>query len=485
MKSRFLLLGSIVAATVVIAGCDENRSGPVRISAVGGIPARINPNLEKLDTASATLLLATAQGLVRFDAAGQIEPALAQSWIVSDDGLRYTFRLDQLDWEDGSRVTAQQVVERLRAAASAGSRNPLKPLLGAIDEIQAMTDDVLEISLVSARPNFLQLLAQPEMAILRNGVGTGPYAMGAARGGVVPLTLRTEDEDAENGPATRNILLRGESAARAIVGFKADQSDLVLGGTAGTLPIVQASNPARLTLRFDPAIGLMGLAFGEGPLASSPQLRRALSMAIDRDGLVAAFNVPDLLGRTTILPSGITELPVPILPDWAARPLPARRAEARQQVEQTMDGDGSLIIQVALPDEPGYRLLFAHLHRDWKAIGVEARRVAETATDADLRLVDRVGRIDLATWYLRQFTCEESIVCDPEADRLLAEAREARTAEQRQSLLAQVERRFTEESVFIPLTNPVRWSLVAPRLTGFTPNTFAIHNLSELIAPPR
>ena len=150
-----------------------------------------------------------------------------------------------------------------------------------------------------------------------------------------------------------------------------------------------------------------------------------------------------------------------------------------------MDGDMPVIIRVALPDEPGYRLLFAHLRRDWKAIGVEARRVAESATDADLRLVDRVGRIDLATWYLRQFTCEASIVCDPEADRLLAEAREVRTAEQRQALLAQVERRFTEESVFIPLTNPVRWSLVAPRLTGFTPNAFAIHNLSELIAPPR
>ena len=95
------------------------------------------PICEPLDPPSAFLIEAVAQGLVRFDAAGEIEPALAQSWIVSDDGLRYTFRLRRAQWADGGRVTAEQVAARLRAALSRASRNPLKPVLGAIDDDRA------------------------------------------------------------------------------------------------------------------------------------------------------------------------------------------------------------------------------------------------------------------------------------------------------------------------------------------------------------
>ena len=42
---------------------------------------------------SRVLLQSTAQGLVRFDASGQIEPGLAERWIVIDNGMSYIFRL--------------------------------------------------------------------------------------------------------------------------------------------------------------------------------------------------------------------------------------------------------------------------------------------------------------------------------------------------------------------------------------------------------
>ena len=170
--SKLLLCAAFLA---VSAGCEDPQTGPIEVSAIGPAPKMVNPNLEPVPPPTALLLQATAQGLVRFDSAGEIEPALAQSWIVSDDGLRYTFRLRRIDWPDGSRVTAGQVSARLRAAVSRASRNPLKPVLGAVTDIVAMTDDVLEISLSGPRPNFLQLLAQPQMGIIHNGSGTGPY----------------------------------------------------------------------------------------------------------------------------------------------------------------------------------------------------------------------------------------------------------------------------------------------------------------------
>ena len=117
--------------------------------------------------ADAVLLQNVAQGLVRFDAGGNIVGGLAERWNVSDDGLSYIFRLASAEWPDGKKITAQQVARLLKRQLAARSRNPLKDSLGAVDDVVAMTDRVIEIQLVAPRPNLLSLLAQPELAILR------------------------------------------------------------------------------------------------------------------------------------------------------------------------------------------------------------------------------------------------------------------------------------------------------------------------------
>src|SRR5688500_5252550 len=127
MAIRHRLLYMLLGPLLLAGGCRESETGPVAVSAIGGRPQLVNPNLKPLDAPGAFLLEAVAQGLVRFDAAGEIEPALAQRWTVSDDGLRYTFRLARTSWPNGGPVTAEQVVARIRAAGSDASRDPLKP----------------------------------------------------------------------------------------------------------------------------------------------------------------------------------------------------------------------------------------------------------------------------------------------------------------------------------------------------------------------
>ena len=467
---------------LVLAACGDSDSGPIAVSAIGGAADLVNPNLEPLDPASAFLLGATAQGLVRFDAQGQVEPALAQSWIVSDDGLRYTFRLARAEWANGGAVTARQVAQRLRAAISRASDNPLKPVLGAIGEIESMTEEVLEITLVQPRPNFLQLLAQPEMAIIRNGAGTGPYrAEGGEDGAILLRPAEAPGEEAEEEQRSDDIILRADPAAMAVVRFREGLADLVIGGTAGDLPIARVTDPPGNALRFDPAAGLLGLAFAtsEGPFGEA-SVRRALSMAIDRAGLVAALEVPELQPRGSILPAGIAELPQPAQPDWASLPLAARQQLAAAAIGAAAEGE-PLAMKVAVPPGPGYRLLFAYLRRDWRAIGVDAQMVAP-GKDADLELVDLVAPANLASWYLRRFACDESEVCSEEADAALAAARAAPTLAERRAQLATADRLLSEAAVFIPLTAPVRWSLVSPRVTGFQPNPFARHSAGRLLA---
>ena len=490
------LTGGCAFLLLLAGGCGREETGPIAVSAIGAPPRLANPNLEPLDPPSAFLLEAVAQGLVRFDAQGQVEPALAQSWIVSDDGTRHTFRIRRTQWTGGGRVTANQVVPRLRAAMARASRNPLRPILGLIASIEPMTDEVLEFTLKAPRPHFVDLLAQPEMAILLNDRGTGPRRAAPGPDGTVLLSLpppEDEDDPEQRGPP---IVLRGERASLAAARFLAGGADLVLGGTAGDLPIVRAAEPPAAALQFDPVAGLFGLAFqrAEGRLAD-PSVRRALSMAIDREGIVAALAVPGLSARASLLPPGLSEVPQPAQPDWAATALVVRREEAAR-ILRTLAPAGApaaadtaeppapaeaLRLRVAMPDGPGYRLVFAHLRRDWRLVGVEAERVPAGA-DADLRFVDAVAPARMAAWYLRSFTCDRSPACAAAADEALALARETQSIVDRRALLAQADGLLRDAAIFVPIAAPVRWSLVSPRMTGFRRNEFARHVPGELIA---
>jgi peptide/nickel transport system substrate-binding protein len=473
------LLAAGLAALLALAGCGGADTGPVEVSAIGGPPRLVDPNRGPLDAPSAFLTEAVAQGLVRFNAEGDIEPALAQSWIISDDGLTYTFRLRRTNWIDGGRVTAQQVAARLRAALARNSRNPLKPVLGAVAEIVAMTDEVVVINLRGPRPNFLQLLAHPELSLVQGGVGTGPYRLAGTESGVSRLQIiRGEDEEAS--PDSPDILLRGEPALAAVARFASRGRFLVVGGTAGDLPYARAADLPNDALRFDPVSGLFGLSFNPrgGPTISAA-LRQALSMAVDRQAIAAALNVPGLAPRTSLVPAGVQELPNVAQPDWAEMNQVQRRSEARRLLAE-LALPAPLRLRVAMPDAPGYRLVFAHLRRDWRLIGVEAERVAP-GQPADLIFIDEVAPANLGSWYLRHFSCEASGVCDPAADEALQAARLAASPVERQRQLSLADGILGRATPFIPLTAPVRWSLVR-RLDGFRLNPFARHPAVNLIA---
>jgi peptide/nickel transport system substrate-binding protein len=480
MSPARALLTTGLAALLALAGCGAPESGPIKVSAIGDPPRLADPNRAPPDTPSAFLTEAVAQGLVRFNAEGELEPALAQSWIIADDGLTYTFRLRRTNWIDGGRVTAQQVAARLRAALARNSRNPLKPVLGAITEIVAMTDEVVVINLRGARPNFLQLLAHPEMAIIQGNAGTGPYRLASTEAGVTRLQiLRGEDEEAPAG--SPDILLRGEPALRAVARFADGRRVLVVGGTAGDLPYARASDPPANALRYDPVSGLFGLSFNprRGPLISAA-LRQALSMAIDRQALATAIGVPGLAARTSLVPTGVQDLPNVAQPDWASRSQAQRRDEARRLIAELALPTPPRL-RVAIPDGPGYRLIFAYLRRDWRLIGVEAE-LAAPGQPADLIFIDEVAPANLGSWYLRHFTCEASGVCDPAADRAIQAARDATTPAERQAQFVLADGILSRATPFIPLTMPVRWSLVPERLDGFRPNPFARHPAVNLIA---
>jgi peptide/nickel transport system substrate-binding protein len=244
------------------------------------------------------------------------------------------------------------------------------------------------------------------------------------------------------------------------------------------LAIVQAARPPAAALRFDPVHGLLGLAVVERDgFLGNVDHRRALAMAIDRDRIAAAFATPGWRSALTLLPSGATELATPAALASIDVSLPLRRRMAARLVADAKERPR---LRVALPGGPGARMLFMRLRSDWNAIGIDVERVPLEA-DADLRLIDEVAPIDSAAWYLSRFTCAANPVCSETADIAIEAARTAPSMEARMRLFAEADTRLAEAVPYIPIAQPLRWSLVAPRLDGFRENARGVHPLPQLI----
>jgi peptide/nickel transport system substrate-binding protein len=471
----------LIAGAALSAGCEREDQGVVTVTVIGETPAVVDPAARPLSEPEALLLNSVAQGLVRFDARGQVEPGLAERWNVSDDGLSYIFRLASEQWSGGGKITARQVARILRQALGRNSNNRLKDTLGAVDEIVAMTDRVLEVRLKAPRPNLLQLLAQPEFALVRESQGSGPFRIAdrRVRGGALRLERRVLVPDGEED-RVEELRLSGAGAPDAIRSFAAGETDLVLGGNFANLPFTRSAGLPRGALRFDPAAGLFGLAPARrgGPLADV-ELRRLLAQAIDRDALIAALVVPDLLGRATLLEAGLDGVPDPVMPEWLAVPIGERRPGLIAAADRLFGAEERPTLRIALPEGPGAQLLFNRLTADWALLGIRLERAAK-GQPTDLRLTDAVAPSTSPAWFLRQFRCEIAPICVEEAETLLEAARTAPIAAQRGALLAEAARLMDEQQLFIPIAAPIRWALVSERVEGFAENRFGRHTLTSL-----
>lgn len=481
---RFPSLPLAVALALVAGGCGERRPDnvPVVVSAIGGAAAVRDPARGALDLPDRVLLGATAQGLVRFDGQGGIEPGIAERWIVTDGGRSYIFRLRRARWADGSAVTAAQVVASFRAVLANRSRTPLAPFVAVIDEVVEMTPQVVEVRLTKPRPDLLKLFAQPEFAILRRPglIGSGPFHAdrdGLLRPVVDPDAIDPDAPVDADPDAAELIRLTGERPALALARFAARQSDLILGGSYADWPLLAQAQIAPANLRIDPALGLFGLAIvSDTGFTATPQNRAALAMAIDRAALTALFR-PEWTPVETLLPAQLDSAAPPAAPAWISWPLGERRLTARTRVAawRSANPGAAPTIRIALPANPGARLVWARIARDLRDIGLAPQRVAEDA-EADLRLIDAVAPYDSGRWYMVT-ACPG---CSGDLRAALDAARDAPSLAERARAIAAADLLLAQAQPYIPIAQPLRWSVAALRLRAFAPNARAWHPLTHL-----
>lgn len=138
----------------------------------------VDPGLAT-DKNSVALIANIFDGLTRPTIEGDVEQGVAQSWDVSQDQLTYTFHLRESNWSDGTPLTAsdfeygwKRVLNPEVASPGAGELYIIEGAEayhqgeGAVEEVQvvAVNNLTLEVTLTEPMPQFLELTGRlPEL----------------------------------------------------------------------------------------------------------------------------------------------------------------------------------------------------------------------------------------------------------------------------------------------------------------------------------
>ncbi len=185
MKAVKRLLSVIlmsVTLAVALCGCGGDKADNSSSITIG-IPQDLEDSLDPHKAVAAgtkEILFNIFEGLVKPDKNGDLYPAVAESYEISEDGLTYTFKLRKgVKFHDGSTVTADDVLYCISKNADAESGSQLASAFSIIKDYRAEGDNII-IDLNQKNTDFLQYMT---MAIIprnntdadTNPIGTGPY----------------------------------------------------------------------------------------------------------------------------------------------------------------------------------------------------------------------------------------------------------------------------------------------------------------------
>lgn len=250
-------------------------------------PVSLEPTLT--DPSTRARLVNIYEPLVQFDAFYNIRPALALSWGLIDD---FTWEFDLrpgVVFHDGTEFDVEDVVASVERAKS-HKTSELFEIADAIDEIEVLDNMTFRIKTVNPDPLLLQKLAlmmivpsEDEDGEIETPIGTGSYKFQSWEGG----TMLYERFDAYwgNRPKFDTVELN-------TIADKSDRVNAFLRGDADLLAFVSYDAVSTVEeMGFEiasiPTLEVQVLLFNvNSDYLNTVQSRKAVSLAVDQDGLV-------------------------------------------------------------------------------------------------------------------------------------------------------------------------------------------------------
>ena len=269
-------------------------------------PPHLDPTSAAAGAIDSVLYSNVFEGLTRFDSSGAVIPGLAKSWEISEDGLTYTFMLNEgVTFHDGTTMDAEDVKFSLDRIGAEDSANAQKALYAAIAEVNVIDSTTVEVKLSEPNGNMLFNLAWGDAVIVapesiegikQTPIGTGAFKFDSwTQGDKIELS-RNEDYWGTPAVLTSATFKFISDPTAALGAMMAEDIDVFSGFPAPeNLPQFEADPRFQV---------LIGSTEGETILSTNNKMppfdnvkvREALAHAIDRqaiiDGAMFGYGTP-------------------------------------------------------------------------------------------------------------------------------------------------------------------------------------------------
>ncbi|MCB1624357.1 MAG: peptide ABC transporter substrate-binding protein [Pseudomonadales bacterium] len=510
MRRRHFLYASAAATAAILANAAPAAGVPgvLRRSRAGTLttldPQRLGSSLD------AEIAAELFVGLTTTDARGRLVGGCAANWQRSSDGLSWTFKLrDDAAWSDGQPLGAEDFVFSVRRFMSPEAAATLAFRFDAIKNGSAVRAGRLPLaSLGISAPDAQTVrfeLAQPETdlpallaalypvpshAIAKYGrdwakpavvVTNGAYRVRSwAQSGTVDLVANPRFWSASDVAAPRVQWISGIDDATRLRLYLSDQLDLVQisDGTALALAKQQRAKELRTTPAW--GAGWLGVNCRRGKLVE-PDVRRALSLGVDRAVLASKVRQLDERPWESIVPAAVTDYGAPVLPEHSLWPRSQRLAVARELLGKHGIGPRRRVtLQSLYAANPVTQRMFLAIGAMWRPLGVDLELVGLETRAYSIRL--RAGEYDLQDYvpfatiqtigtFIGRFASDSFLnfmfYNNVEVDRLSALAERQLEPAMRIARYREVERILLRDYPVIPLYSATAHRLVAPRVAGW------------------
>jgi len=297
MWRRWLFVGLVALLGLGLA---QNRGGTLTI-AIQTEPAAWDPTQVAGADISRVVYDNVLQGLVKRNAKGEIVPALAERWTVSNSGLTYTFNLRRgVKFHDGSDFTAADVVAKFNRARNPDTKasGHLRPdLYKDISAVTAPNPYTVVFTLRQPNNDFLFILSRPESLITPSGakledlrakpIGTGPFRFAAWERGVAVQLERNPSYYIPNLPYLDGVNFRflGDGDAQ-LAGLRAGDLDVI---AYSLLPenaqVLSRDTRFKVFSGSGTAEAVAGFNHSRPPF-NDVRVRRAITLATNKDELI-------------------------------------------------------------------------------------------------------------------------------------------------------------------------------------------------------
>lgn len=520
-KTAALLLATTLLLLFVVVGCSntENGADSSNTSSNGSSQAKsitmswprdigtMNPHTYNPSQLFAQSML--YEPLVSYQENGKLEPALAESWTISDDGKTYTFKLRQgVKFSDGTDFNAGIVKKNFDAVMKHKDTHSWLGVVNVIDKTEAVDDHTFRLTLTEpyypvlqdlsvVRPfRFLGEAGFPDNGDTSEGikepVGTGPWMLAEYKQDEYAVFKRNPNywgTAPDIDEVTVKIIPDAETRVAA---FEKGDLDLIYGEGVISLDAFKQlrENEAYTTQLSDPVGTRSLLLNSSNPKLADVRVRMALQQGFNKQAMVEGITSGLEEPADSVLSKNYPYTNVDLEPiqydaqksmallDEAGWTLPSGgsvREKDGQPLEFEMIFDKTDPIQKAMAET---------IQAEWSQLGVKVNLTGLELTVQIKRL--KANDFDLYFWYNYGapydphsfvnvvanpgFGISETLSAIPmkkELDGMIREVLSSTDETKRQELYGSILQILQEQSAIVPISYIKKTAVYQKKMTRF------------------